>query len=90
MNLICGPSQHLDRYFQVNVNFFLCPSEGMAAPFSILPWFMMWPTYRTFLSLLMFVCSIPLCFGYVWAAKVFRSMFLRSSVKGNVSYDKMK
>jgi hypothetical protein len=64
--------QHLDRRFEVNVNFFLCPSEGMAAPFSLVPWFLMWPGYRTFLSNVMFLCSIPLCYGYVWIANTFR------------------
>lgn len=60
----------LDRHFQVNVNFFLCPSEGMVEPFKLVPWYLMFPTYRTFLSLLMFVLSIPLCFTYVWSGRI--------------------
>lgn len=77
--------QVLDRYFQVNVNFFLCPSEGMVEPFKLLPWFLMWPSYKTFLSGLMFFLSIPLCYIYVYLGKGLNSAFYSSGKSKKVA-----
>jgi hypothetical protein len=55
----------MDRYFQVNVQFYLCPSEGMDEVFGKWPRFLVWPTYRTTFGVLGLLLTIPLYYTYV-------------------------
>ena len=54
----------MDRYFQVNIQFFLCPSEGMKTIFNRLPWYTMWPTYRSTFGVVSVVTSVVLYYVY--------------------------
>ena len=55
----------MNRYFEVNVNFMLCPSDGMTRSFEILPPWMLWPSYRTFIVIVLFFLSFPICYIYI-------------------------
>lgn len=55
----------MNRYFEVNVNFMLCPSDGMTRSFEILPTWMLWPSYRTFIVIVFFFLSFPICYIYI-------------------------
>lgn len=55
----------MDRYFLVNVQFYLCPSEGMAEFFGKWPQFLVWPTYRSTFGILGLLMTIPLYYIYM-------------------------
>ena len=55
----------MNRYFEVNVNFMLCPSEGMKGPFELLPPWLIWPSYRTVIVTSFFILSFPICYTYI-------------------------
>lgn len=57
--------QPMNRYFEVNVNFMLCPSEGMKEPFKMLPPWLIWPSYRTVIVTFLFILSFPICYAYI-------------------------
>ena len=66
-----GIFEPIDYYFSVNVNFFLCPSEGMSALFLGLPSWMLWPSYRSMLVIIFAILSIPFCYLYIGVAWLF-------------------
>ena len=55
----------MNRHFEVNVNFMLCPSEGMRGPFEMLPPWLIWPSYRTVIVTSFFILSFPICYAYI-------------------------
>ena len=55
----------------VNVNFFLCPTPGIRDLLSALPQEAIWPSYRTILTLAMFVLALIFSAIYVLVAAVF-------------------
>lgn len=61
----------VDYTFQVNVNFFLCPATAMGEAFkTMVPAVLMLPSYRTFLMWFFPVTSTPVCYLYIFAAKL--------------------
>ena len=62
--------QPVNRYFGVNVNFMLCPSEGMSSAFDKLPPWLLWPSYRTIIVAGFFVLSFPICYTYIGLCKI--------------------
>lgn len=51
--------------FGVNINFFLCPTPGISAIFDVLPSFIVWPSYRTPMSIVIFIVALILSYIYV-------------------------
>lgn len=62
----------MDRHFAVNVNFMLCPSEGMKETLDTLPLWLLWPTYRSSVVTLFFLISFPVCLIYINISKLIR------------------
>jgi hypothetical protein len=61
----------IDYLFHVNVNFFLCPAAAMQGAFdAMVPPALMWPSYRTLLMWSFVAICIPVCYAYIYAAKV--------------------
>lgn len=60
----------VDRHFAVNVNFMLCPSEGMNKAFSALPPWLLWPSYRSLIVAGFFVLSFPVCYTYIGISRL--------------------
>ena len=48
----------LDFMFKVNVQFMLCPGDGMRAPLAAAPQWLQWPTYRSILCVLSGLMSL--------------------------------
>lgn len=70
-----------DRYFSVNINFWLCPSEGMADAFTLLPTALIWPSYRTFCTILFFIVDIPIIYTYIAVAHFLSTVYGSSHQK---------
>jgi hypothetical protein len=72
--------------FAVNVNFFLCPTPGLLTLFATLPEYLLFPSYRTFLFVVLFSLAMACCGGYVTLAA---SLHTLSSAVGVID-DKIK
>ena len=53
----------------VNVEFMLCPTGAMNSIFSLLPSWLLFPTYRTIITYLVFIIGPLISFCYIMAAK---------------------
>jgi hypothetical protein len=61
----------IDYMFHVNVNFFLCPAAAMQGAFdAIVPPVLMWPSYRTLLMWSFVAICIPVCYVYIYGARI--------------------
>jgi len=61
----------IDFAFHVNVNFFLCPAAAMESAFdAMVPKVLMWPSYRSFIMVFLYVTIVPTCYVYVGVAKM--------------------
>lgn len=67
----------LDAAFLVNVEFMLCPTLGMRDIFAMLQAWMLWPSYRSSLAVVVGVFSVGVAYFYMAAAWV---VFALSSV----------
>lgn len=54
----------------MNVNFMLCPSEGMNKAFSALPSWLLWPSYRSLIVAGFFLLSFPICYTYIGISRL--------------------
>jgi len=79
----------IDYMFHVNVNFFLCPASAMEAAFTaMVPKALMWPSYRSFIMVLLYATIIPTCYAYIGVAKVLQ--YLRNKIFGDDSEKKSR
>ena len=62
-------TQVLDLILSVNVEFMLCPTGAMTSVFSLLPSWILFPSYRSIITLLVFVIGPLISITYITAAK---------------------
>ena len=62
--------QTIDLALNVNVEFMLYHTEAMHSIFAMVPTWMMFPSYRTFLNLLVFIIGPGIAITFITAAKV--------------------
>ena len=62
-------SQVIDLALNVNVEFMLCPTRAMQSAFSIAPPWVLFPTYRTLMTLIVFMIGPLISQIYIYAAK---------------------
>lgn len=75
-----------DLLFQVNIQFMLCPGAGMHAPLGLAPQWLLWPSYRSILSIVSCVLSLIYTLILVGAAKLIRTVIGgQSSLSGAVT-----
>ncbi len=73
--------QVVDLSLDVNVEFMLCPTAAMYTIFKLVPAWIIWPSYRTTLTLAVMIVAPPLSYTYIIVARVLRMAFGASSVK---------
>lgn len=73
----------VDLITEVNVEFMLCPSSAMAAVFSLAPAVVLQPSYRTPLTLVVFIVGTMVSYTYIGVSKL-----LRRLVTGGGAQDK--
>ena len=61
--------QVIDLALNVNVEFMLCPTGAMQSAFSIAPSWVLFPTYRTLMTLIVFMIGPLISQIYIYAAK---------------------
>ena len=74
-------AQVLDLLTDVNVEFMLCPTGAMTTIFQILPRWVLWPSYRSFLTLLVAILGPLISVGFILLAKIvmwIKNLFLRN------------
>lgn len=59
---------------EVNVEFMLCPSSAMSGVFGLVPASVLWPSYRTPLTLIVFLVGTIVTYTYIGLSKVLRSV----------------
>ena len=60
----------IDLLLSVNVEFMLCPTSAMTSVFSLVPKWVLYPTYRTIITYLVFIIGPMISIGYMYAAKL--------------------
>ena len=55
---------------QVNVEFMLCPTGAMKDIFTIVPSFLLWPSYRSFIAVLVTVLGPAIAYAFMAAARL--------------------
>jgi hypothetical protein len=66
--------QPMDVFFSVNVMFMLCPTDAMVHVFSRLPSWLLFPSYRSTLTVSLFLLSIPLSYCYIVPSYIIHRM----------------
>lgn len=62
----------MDLLLNVNVEFMLCPTAAMLTIFPLLPSWVLWPSYRSTLTLVVIVVGTLISYLYVGAAALVR------------------
>ena len=58
----------INNTFKVNLNFMLCPTDAMASNFARLPNFLLYPSYRTLITVAFCTVNILICWAYILIA----------------------
>ncbi len=66
----------IDVYFSINVEFLLCPTSAMLTVFEILPPILLHPSYRTTLTILLFLISIPVTYAYIFPSMILHKILI--------------
>ena len=84
--------QVIDLLLSVNVEFMLCPTGAMTSIFSLFPPWVLYPTYRTIITYLVFIIGPLISLGYMYAANLVlltkSSLFSTKKVPVNQSIKK--
>lgn len=72
MVLVCV-YQVVDLALNVNVEFMLCPTAAMHTLFPLVPSWVLWPSYRSTLSFVVFIVGTVISYLYIGAAALIRS-----------------
>jgi hypothetical protein len=73
-------AQVVDLAFNVNVEFMLCPTAAMHTIFPLVPQWLLWPSYRTTLTLVVFLVGTLISYAYMAAAALIRTQFPPTAV----------
>ncbi len=65
----------IDLTYNMNVEFMLCPTEGMNSIFPLIPQILLWPTYRSGLTYFVFLISVPIPYFYIYISGKLQSWF---------------
>lgn len=65
----------------VNINYFLCPPESLLPLFNSLPSILLFPSYRTFLFLFMFLAALIISLVYVLCVRLLQMLFSDSELE---------
>jgi hypothetical protein len=66
--------QGVDLLLNVNVEFMLCPTAAMLTIFPLLPAWVLWPSYRSTLTLVVIVVGTLISYFYVAVAALLRKV----------------
>lgn len=73
--LITTGAQIVDVVLSVNVEFMLCPTTAMDVIFPNLPQWLLVPSYRTTLTIMVCIVGTIMTALYIFAAKVLRPLY---------------
>lgn len=59
----------MDLLLSVNVEFMLCPTGAMTSIFSLVPPWVLFPSYRSIITLLVFIIGPTISIAYITVAK---------------------
>ena len=79
----------MDLTLNVNVEFMLCPTAAMVSIFALVPKWIIWPSYRSTLTLAVFLVAPPLSYTYILVGKTLR-LFLGQDKSVENIYKKNK
>eukprot|EP01041_Mallomonas_annulata_P012806 gene12806-27000_t len=68
----------LDVSFQVNIMFMLCPTGAMHSAFAHFPSWILWPSYRSTLTVVFFAVSVVLSATFILVARTLRRLVQQS------------
>lgn len=66
--------QAVDLALNVNVEFMLCPTAAMHTMMPLVPSWVLWPSYRSTLTYVVFIAGALISYLYIGAAALIRSV----------------
>jgi hypothetical protein len=71
--------QIVDLSLDVNVEFMLCPTASMHTIFALVPDWILWPSYRSTLTIAVMIIAWPISYSYIAAGHLLRLVFGRKN-----------
>jgi hypothetical protein len=65
----------VDLSLDVNVEFMLCPTASMFTIFALVPEWVLWPSYRSTLTIAVMIIAWPISYSYIAAGHLLRLVF---------------